>query len=464
MYSAGGGATWAEPRCAIDAADYLGDGQNRTELKMMQPCFLNLIRRGWNPGGNPGMCSAYGPKSKAYPSGVVANCTLPRYIENVKEHLEPGRFYHDAAANRVLYAPLAGQNMARATAVLAVEEQLVQLSGASRHSFDGIAFEHATWLRPGQGPGYAGNGPLNRPCAPHVRRQCGRPKHLMVALISFPFLSPLFWGFLVPRYVEAQAGACDLCPSSGSPGCTSPDYAGSYESLTPGNVAVTNGSRDIEFLDCGFRHLGAAATSSEGGSQKIAWRRCQFEDVSAGAVVLGDVIDSGPRSDANSSTPRERWDMDLTVEDSTIANLPVEYSGATAIFVGYVAAVRTSTRWSLSARISNPLLSLDFSLADSLVLPVARSIAGTNSVQLHCQHERQRHRGRVGLGERRLRPRGQPHCRQPHRECRARAMLRSWRHLHPRTAAPQHHPSQPHRAAGNALDGILSKLFRWQRK
>ena len=181
VYSAGGGSTWAEPRCAIEEIQWLAD-QNRSVLKMMQPCFLNMVRRGWNPRGNNVSCASYGPKSKAWPTGIVANCTLPRFVENVKQHLEPGQFFHDASSQRVYYVPIAGQDMAHATAVLAVEEQPVQLSGATGHTFDGIAFEHATWLRPGRGPGY----------------------------------------------VEAQAATCDLCPT-GSQGCASPDYAADYE-------------------------------------------------------------------------------------------------------------------------------------------------------------------------------------------------------------------------------------------
>ena len=31
-----------------------------------------------------------------------------------------------------------------------------------------------------------------------------------------------------------------------------------------------------------------------------------------------------------------RWDSDFTVADSVITNIPVEYTGATAIFLGYV--------------------------------------------------------------------------------------------------------------------------------
>ena len=118
-------------------------------------------------------------------------------------------------------------------------------------------------------------------------------------------------------------------------------------SLTPGNVAVTNASRSIEFINCDFRHLGAAGASTRGGSQGIAWRRCSFEDVSAGAVVLGDIIDAGPETDANRATPIERWDMNLTVEDCTISDCGIEYSGATAI-------LRVTSRKRQSSTISLP--------------------------------------------------------------------------------------------------------------
>jgi hypothetical protein len=52
-----------------------------------------------------------------------------------------------------------------------------------------------------------------------------------------------------------------------------------------------------------------------------------------GAIVLGDIT----ALSRNSSTPVSQWDQRLTVEDCTIRNLPVEYSGAAAVFGGYVA-------------------------------------------------------------------------------------------------------------------------------
>ena len=79
-----------------------------------------------------------------------------------------------------------------------------------------------------------------------------------------------------------------------------------------------------------FRHLGAYATSAAGGSQRIAWRGCTFQDVSAGSHMLGDITNAV----LNNTDPSD-WDRDLLVEDCTIANIPVEYTGATGLFAGY---------------------------------------------------------------------------------------------------------------------------------
>ena len=84
---------------------------------------------------------------------------------------------------------------------------------------------------------------------------------------------------MVIAKVEKQAfcaGACDVC-AYGTPIPGEMCGANDDDALTAGNVAVTNGSQSIEFVNCSFRHLGAAAASTRGGSQDIAWRRCSFE-------------------------------------------------------------------------------------------------------------------------------------------------------------------------------------------
>lgn len=99
---------------------------------------------------------------------------------------------------------------------------------------------------------------------------------------------------------------------------------------SPGNVAVTGG-KNISFVNCTFQHLGAYATSAAGGSQGIAWKGCVFQDVSAGSHMLGDITNA-----VLNETDPTHWDRDMLVEDCRILNIPVEYTGATGLFAGYL--------------------------------------------------------------------------------------------------------------------------------
>ena len=49
--------------------------------------------------------------------------------------------------------------------------------------------------------------------------------------------------------------------------------------------------------------------------------------------MLGDITSQG----RNNSTPVSQWDQHLTVEDCSISKIGLEYSGAAAIFGGYIA-------------------------------------------------------------------------------------------------------------------------------
>ena len=126
----------------------------------------------------------------------------PKFIDNVKAHLsEPGQFYFDKAAASIYYLPLPGQDMAQDAAMVALEETLLVHDASSRHQWEGVIFEYATWLRPGENAGF----------------------------------------------VEQQSAACDDCPvgGKGGVGCGAND---TYV-ITPGNVAVVAG-KNISFVNC----------------------------------------------------------------------------------------------------------------------------------------------------------------------------------------------------------------------
>ena len=213
---------------------------------------------------------------------------LPLWIENVRNHLsKPGQWYFDQTKKEVLYYPRPGERLAELETIIAAEETLVLHNGVSKQQWSGITFEFATWLRPMEDVGYA----------------------------------------------EMQSGVCNVCDVNGY--YRGKDSCGKRDSgvVIPGNV-VMNASSGISFDNCTFQHLGAFATSALGGSHDVAWRGCNFSDVSAGAVMLGQVSDS-----VCNETDVSKWDRNLTVADSRVFNLPVEYTGATAIFAAYVQGV-----------------------------------------------------------------------------------------------------------------------------
>jgi hypothetical protein len=122
------GNNWAEARCAVASVD-----AKHKKFIMQQPCHWNLYHRPWQP----------------------AKDAAPRGVENVRSALtKPGQFYYDRARAEVLYLPRSGEDLATSTAVFAAEETLVLHNTSARHTWEGISFEYATWLRPMQGDGY----------------------------------------------------------------------------------------------------------------------------------------------------------------------------------------------------------------------------------------------------------------------------------------------------------------------
>jgi hypothetical protein len=218
----------------------------------------------------------------------------PGAIENVREHFSAqpqpqGTFYWDRAVNMIYYLPRIGENMSDMStthAVVAAEETLVTITNASNHCWQEVTFEYATWLRPGMGEGY----------------------------------------------VEQQAAACNVCPVGLMPPADNCGKNDTYV-ITPANVVV-DGAKNISFENCSFQHLGKFAVAAHGSSQSIAWKGCLFTDVSAGAISIGTISDIV----LNQTDPSD-WDRDMLVEDCVIANMPVEYSAATGLFIGYVADV-----------------------------------------------------------------------------------------------------------------------------
>lgn len=141
-------------------------------------------------------------------------------------------------------------------------------------------------------------------------------------------------------FVEQQSAACNVCPrgAAGTPGHMAPGCGeGDSYVMTPANVAVFGG-KDIRFDSCTFQHLGAYGSGASKGSQRVSWANCTFRDLSGGAIMLGGL-------DTCDETDTGAWDKDFSIADCKITNLPVEYTGATAVFFGYVENATLEHNW-----------------------------------------------------------------------------------------------------------------------
>lgn len=199
------------------------------------------------------------------------------WLENALELLdEGGEFFLDEAGGKLYYAPRSGEDLAKADVELPVLEELVRGEGTAASplhdvAFEGIAFAHATWLGPSTSDGYAS----------------------LQATITLRGSPP----------VPQKAGA---------------------------NV-VLHGAHAVRFSSCRFEHLGGIALAFEVGAQGNVVEGSRFDDVSASAVMIGDVTHA---EDHHPDDPALVV-RDNTVSGSYVTRAGAEYFDAPGLFVGY---------------------------------------------------------------------------------------------------------------------------------
>ena len=199
------------------------------------------------------------------------------WLENALELLDTGgEFYLDSSGGKLYYAPRAGEDVTSADVELPVLEALVAGDGtpsAPIHdiAFEGITFAYATWLGPSTTDGY----------------------------------------------VSLQASYT----TRGNPPALQKPLA---------NVTM-HGAHGVRFSACAFEHLGGAGLALEVAAQANLVDRCRFADISASAVMVGDVAHT---EDHHPSDP-SLIVRDNTVQGSYLTRAGAEYWDAAGIFVGY---------------------------------------------------------------------------------------------------------------------------------
>ncbi|WP_395749820.1 right-handed parallel beta-helix repeat-containing protein [Prosthecobacter sp.] len=74
------------------------------------------------------------------------------WVENYRAALDsPGEWFLDKTAGEVLYFPLPGEDMTKATVIAPVTEKFISIKGARDVRFEGISFQHSQHLYPAEG-------------------------------------------------------------------------------------------------------------------------------------------------------------------------------------------------------------------------------------------------------------------------------------------------------------------------
>jgi hypothetical protein len=94
---------------------------------------------------------------------------------------------------------------------------------------------------------------------------------------------------------------------------------------------LLHATHGVRFSACRFEHLGGAAVAFEVGAQANVIESCRFEDVSASAVIIGDVTHEEDHHPADAALVVK----DNVIEKSYVTRAGAEYFDAPGLFVGY---------------------------------------------------------------------------------------------------------------------------------
>ncbi|MDQ8179140.1 right-handed parallel beta-helix repeat-containing protein [Pelagicoccus sp. SDUM812005] len=226
------------------------------------------------------------------------------YLANRIEFLdEPGEWYLDENAGLVYYWPKDGQDMASAEVVAPAMETLVTVEGSldapvTHVQFDGIRFEHTTWLRPSQ--------------AGHVPLQAGF--------------------YMYDAYKLKIPGTPDKAKLENQ----------AWIGRQPAAVSVYAGD-DIVFKNCVFQHLAASGLDYLFGSQRAVVEGNVFRDIGGNGVVIGSFQDGGIETHVPYDPADEREICsDARISNNLVTDVATEDWGCVGIAAGYVRGIEIS--------------------------------------------------------------------------------------------------------------------------
>jgi len=232
--------TWRSHRILVN--QLIADGQDSTIIKL----------------DNYGFPLTGASSSRPLPAN-------PFYLENALELLDsPGEWYFDRTKHDLYYMPRPGEDLRTATVMIpAFAETILSIKGSTLRNkvknltFDGIIFQHTSWLRPNSSRLGACSGQADRYINGHG--QIGRAHKAIHRKESF--FDPAF-DFVIDSNGEAEGFKPDAC-------------------------VELDAAENIVFQNCTFQHLGAVGIDLTQGCNNIKIHNNVFEDLSATAIVVG---------------------------------------------------------------------------------------------------------------------------------------------------------------------------------
>ena len=219
-------------------------------------------------------------------------------LTNALELLDqPGEWFQEYPSGTIYYYPQASENMEKAEVIIPTLETLVTIDGTLsrpvKHiQFNGITFEHTSWMR----PSYQG----------HVTLQGGFP--------------------LLDAYKLQEPGLPEKAELENQAWITRPETA----------IRV-RGAEHIDFKHCTFRHLSSTGLDYEWAVTASSVEDCQFTDIGGTALLVGAFPDGGLETHIP-FIPADVQELcsHITIRNNFISNVTNEDWGCVGIGAGYV--------------------------------------------------------------------------------------------------------------------------------
>ena len=219
-------------------------------------------------------------------------------LTNALELLDqPGEWFQEYPSGTIYYYPQASENMETAEVIIPALETLVTIDGTLsrpvKHiQFNGITFEHTSWMR----PSYQG----------HVTLQGGFP--------------------LLDAYKLQEPGLPEKAELENQAWITRPETA----------IRV-RGAEHIDFKHCTFRHLSSTGLDYEWAVTASSVEDCQFTDIGGTALLVGAFPDGGFETHIP-FIPADVRELcsHITIRNNFISNVTNEDWGCVGIGAGYV--------------------------------------------------------------------------------------------------------------------------------